>query len=234
MNRPALLVLAAFAGAGAASGCSGRSVVVIGGEPTGGTSSGGTPATAGVAPTGGVFATGGDVATGGVGVGGAFPTGGVPYGGTSTSTGGSVNGGTSTIAGGTSGATAEGGADGFDPYPPVAWDGGQGYRNACPQYADFWGFTCWNYVNDATGTRSCELDGEPYCNACSCSAPCESAPDCPYSVTGAKSDCIASATTAKSCFVVCDDEPCPSGMTCTSYPGVARRVCVWVAEEGPT
>ena len=138
-----------------------------------------------------------------------------------------MNGGTSTLGGTSGSGTAEGGEAGFDPYPPVAWENGQGYRNACPRYGDFWGFTCWNYETD---TRSCKPSGDPYCNACSCSAPCQSAPDCPYSVTGARADCIASATTAKSCFVVCDDTECPTGMTCTPYPGAARRVCVWVSE----
>lgn len=240
MRRGTLGVWLALGSVGVAQGCSGRSVE-IGGDPRpeGGTVSGG--AFSGGATTGGAFPTGGvsGAFTSG-GVSGAFPVGGTPASGGVFLTGGtsgSANGG-SVISGGTAGAstnggtagvTGEGGDDGVDHYPPVEWGDGQGYRSSCPEYDTGWGFTCWNYEG---GTRSCSPNGSPYCNACSCAVPCETQHECPRGITGAPADCIASATTAKSCFLVCDlTMVCPTGMTCVRYPGTERDVCMWVTEE---
>ncbi|HEX6273934.1 MAG TPA: hypothetical protein VFZ53_12890 [Polyangiaceae bacterium] len=221
----------------------------LGGSNAGGTSGGifptGGSIVGGAFPVGGSY--GGTIPTGGTIVTGGTASGGPPYGGTSTfggtsgavSVGGSLPGGTGPAGasafggtGGTSGVTGEGGnGDDFDPYPEVGWEGGSGYRYACPRYGDFWGFTCWNYEL-TLGSRSCRPDGNPYCNACSCSVPCETASECPAGPHSGTPDCIASSTTAKSCFLTCDyPNRCPSNMTCTTYPGTNRNVCMWVIGE---
>ena len=190
-----------------AAGCSGRSVV-IGGDPLG---DAGEPATGGFTSPGG-FA--GAFSSGGTGFGGStlFPVGGAQ-----------ATGGNGAVAG-------DGGA--FDPYPLVAWEEGQGYRSSCPHYDEVWGFTCWNFQS---GPRSCSPSGDPYCNACSCAVPCDDQThSCPSGVTGHPAICVASATTMRSCFLACSDGVCPTGMTCSRYPGADQQVCVWVSEPGPT
>jgi hypothetical protein len=194
-----------------ALGCSARSIV-IGGDPLGDAGEGAsTPAMGGIS-AGGTFAggSGGSSATGGTLI---------PIGGTSSSTGGSATQG---------GIGAEGGGDALDPYPRVSWEDGQGYRRSCPPYEDAWGFTCWNFQDE---TRGCRPNGDPYCNACMCAVPCDGGRDCPLGITGHEADCISSATTTPSCFLVCDDGLCPYGMTCTKYPAADRFVCMWLSEQ---
>jgi hypothetical protein len=214
MKRPtSALVLVFGALVALADGCSGRSIV-IGGDPLGSGGNGGSDTggvvgggVASAAATGGVFGLGGSSAPGGSSI---------PVGGTAPASGGS---------------TAEGGADGVvDPYPRVAYEDGQGYRRSCPQSESAWGFTCWNFDNQP---HACQPSGDPYCNACSCAVPCETSADCPAGITGQPAECIGSATTVKSCFLVCTegDPPCPLGMTCSLYPGVYTDVCVWLSEK---
>ncbi len=129
-------------------------------------------------------------------------------------------------SGGSSGAGAEGGAPtGDDPYPPVAWENGTGYRTSCPSYENTWGFTCWSLSDVAT---SCETDGDPPCNACSCAVPCDQDADCPLGRNGEAAVCAGSSTTVRSCFISCEGDPCPTGMSCSDYPGGTARVCSWV------
>ena len=216
-------------------GCSGRSIV-IGGDPSG---EGGGAATGGVTaggafPNGGVTA-GGAFPNGGASIGGTFPAGGsvgtsgAPFGGSSI--GGSALGGTGTLTGGTGGSDIGPGGDGnFDPYPFVSWQEGQGYRSACPEWDDVWGFTCWNH-QDGVST-SCGLDGSPYCNACSCAVPCVPSVECPKSLSGDEARCLAAPTNAPSCFVTCNPgKGCENGMTCSQHPGTGDFVCVWVSDR---
>jgi hypothetical protein len=190
-------------------GCSSRSIV-IGGDPLGDAGELSTPAMGGLS-SGGTFASGGTPASGGTLI---------PIAGASTSTGGS---------GTQGGVGAEGGSGAaLDPYPRVAWEDGQGYRRSCPRHDDAWGFTCWNFEAE---TRGCRPNGDPYCNACMCAVPCDGGRDCPRGITGHEADCISSATTTPSCFLVCDDGVCPYGMTCTKYPAADRFVCMWLSEQ---
>ena len=231
--RPLVFPLVLLA---AMSGCSGRSIV-IGGDPNG---EGGTVVTGGAFASGGVTA-GGAFGSGGVSIGGTFPNGGSsiggsipvggsvggPYGGTSI--GGSALGGTSTITGGTSGA-GPGGEGAVDPYPRVFWEMGQGYRNACPQWGDIWGFTCWNHQDSVSA--SCSLDGSPYCNACSCAVPCGVEGECPESLDGFAAACLSAPMNVATCFVLCrNGAGCPGGMTCSTHPGNGELVCVWVTDR---
>lgn len=152
-----------------------------------------------------------------------FATGGATGGATATGgTGGTVgihgSGGTFDIGG-------SGGA-GDDPYPPVTWQNGQGYRDVCPEHDDVSGFTCW-HEDSGTGT-TCGLDGSPTCNACSCAVPCEESSDCPLGQFGEAATCVGSDTNVKSCFLACEEDRCPTGMSCSTYPGKTDRVCVWV------
>ena len=192
-------------------GCNARSIV-IGGDPLGDADDGAsTPAMGGLSGNGTfVGGSGGSLASGGTLI---------PFGGKSSSTGGSV------AQGG--GAAEGGGADVLDAYPRVSWEDGQGYRRSCPRYDDAWGFTCWNFEGE---TRGCRPDGNPYCNACMCAVPCDGGRDCPRGITGHQADCISSATTTPSCFLVCDDGICPAGMACTKYPAADRFVCMWLSE----
>jgi hypothetical protein len=190
-------------------GCSARSIV-IGGDPLGDGGELGAAAMGGIA-AGGTFAggSGGTPASGGTLS---------PIAGASTSTGGS---------GTQGGVGAGGGGDAVDPYPRVSWEDGQGYRRSCPRHDDAWGFTCWNFEAE---TRGCRPNGDPYCNACMCAVPCDGGRDCPRGTTGHEADCISSATTTPSCFLVCDDGICPTGMKCTKYPAADRFVCMWLSE----
>lgn len=218
-------------GLAAAGGCSGNSIV-IGGDPNGEGATSGAEAsggsdfvTGGNGGNGGTFITGGTGATGGA----IGPRGGAPYGGTT-----GVNGGTSTIpgSGGVSGTgIAEGGEGGVvDAYPRVFWEGGQGYRTACPTWGDTRGFTCWNYSSGMT--HACTLDGSSYCNACSCAVPCETSADCPAALTGQRAACLSSTTNVPSCFVLCEARThCPTGMTCMSHPGSGEMVCAWWSDR---
>jgi hypothetical protein len=201
MTRRALSIALWFALLSAAASGCSGHSVVIGGDPFG---EAGQPSSGGALPGGGFS---GSSSSGDSGFGG-----------------GSL--------GGTGGQSAAGGAGGlFDPYPLVAYEGGQGYRHSCPHYDEVWGFTCWNF---ADGPRSCKPSGDPYCNACSCAVPCEDGTDaCPPGVTGHPAICVSSATTMRSCFLGCSDGNCPAGMTCSRYPGAERQVCVWVSEPGP-
>ena len=213
MNRAALgfgVFLGLFVAVG--PGCSARSLV-IGGDPLGDEGDGATGGAGGTSASGGAIMVSGS--------GGAQASGGsiIPAGGTSPSIGGSA------IQGGVG---ADGGSgDAVDPYPRVSWESGQGYRRSCPRYDDAWGFTCWHFDGE---THGCRPSGDPYCNACMCALPCETGDDCPNGITGHEADCIASATTTPSCFLVCDDGPCPTGMECTKYPGADRFVCMWLSE----
>jgi hypothetical protein len=129
--------------------------------------------------------------------------------------------------GGSSGSSAapSGGAVSRD-YPPVRWGNGEGYRDVCPEYDGGSGFTCW-HEKSGIGTP-CVGDGEPVCNACSCAIPCEDPSDCPSGPLGETPTCLGSDTSEKSCFLACDEEACPIGMTCSTYPGVEGKVCMWV------
>jgi hypothetical protein len=219
-HRVAALVLFVAGFVSAGPGCSGRSIV-IGGDPL---DSGDDLDRSGSSSSGGAFVSGGSggsVVTGGVGIGGASGT--PATGGTLVPTGGAVS--------STGGAqSVEGGADGVgDPYPRVAWEEGQGYRRSCPRYDDgTWGFTCWNV--SGAGTNSCGIDGSPYCNACSCAVPCGPDP-CPFGLDGHPAICVGTETTQNTCFLECDDEACPTGMTCARFPGTVVDVCVWVSEQ---
>ena len=213
MTRPAFsLALRVALVSAVASGCSGRSVV-IGGDPFGegdGSAGGGTLPVAGGAGLGGSFSSGGSGGTTSTGFGGSSL---LPIGGNSATGGDPATGG-------------EGGI--FDPYPPVAWEVGPGYRRSCPHYDEIWGFTCWNFEGE---TRSCKPSDDPYCNACSCAVPCEDETHaCPPGVTGHPAVCVSSPTTMRSCFLSCDDGRCPTGMACSRYPGADRQVCVWISE----
>jgi hypothetical protein len=223
-------------------GCGGSSIV-IGGDPNG---EGGELVT-GAAATGGANA-GGAFPNGGVSVGGSFSAGGSlgvggsSFGGTSTyggasgafTTGGSTaQGGTSVLTGGTSGSAGSdvgpGGEGNFDPYPRVFWEMGQGYRSSCPRWDDVWGFTCWNHQDSVSG--SCSLDGSPFCNACSCAVPCGLEAECPESLSGFAARCLSAPMNVASCFVLCRDGTCPTGMTCSMHPGNGELVCVWVSDR---
>lgn len=183
-------------GAVIAAACGGRELS-LGGDPA--TLSVGGPGGAGRLGAGG---TGGAIAFGG--------------------TGGSE------IAIGGNGGSALGGAGGEsdDPYPPVAWANGQGYRDVCPEHDETSGFTCW-HEESGTGT-TCALDGSPVCNACSCAVPCEDASDCPGGAFGEPAGCFGSSNNVSSCFLTCDGGSCPTGMSCSTYPGTNDRVCMWV------
>ena len=199
----------------AGAACSGRELV-LGGDPTGvsgtagsgvGGAIGGAPAVVGGASVGATAGTGG--------VGGA--TGGAPA--VVGGSGGSVTAG----SGGTSYVPVGGAAN--DPYPPVTYDAGQGYRTSCPSYDGAWGFTCWHDEGGASTT--CGLDGTPSCNACSCAVPCGPRDECPSGKNGEPAECVGSTTTVKSCFIVCDETDCPLGMICSDYPGTDAHVCMW-------
>lgn len=115
-------------------------------------------------------------------------------------------------------------------YPWVPWAQGVGYATYCPDDPAGKGFTCWNH--DADGSRACEDDGDPYCNACSCRVSCESAANCPSSGNGQAVDCLGSEEVARSCFVLCGEGgSCPGGMTCSNHPVLGRAVCVWVIDD---
>ena len=238
------VVVALAWGAAVTPACGGQSELVIGGDPATG---GGLPAPTGGVPTGGAsgsFPIGGTSGTFPVGGMSSSDTGGTAYGGSSTyggsfgvggsaTYGGSFGVGGSAPLGGTAGVVA-GGSQGVggtpaDPYPPVFWAEGQGYRATCPAHGEFWGFTCWNDAGG--GSRACSDLGDPYCNACLCVVPCGMDGSCPSSVTGGRADCIASAIAMQACFPVCDVDVCPSGMTCTQLPGTARAVCMWVDDQ---
>jgi len=181
--------------------CSGRELV-LGGDPNG---------LSGTAGAGNVAGTG---AVGGATTGGAPAVAG---------TGGSATAGTSYVLVGGVGGAAN------DPYPPVTYDEGQGYRTSCPSYDDVGGFTCWHDEDGASTT--CGLDGTPSCNACSCAVPCGPREECPSGKNGEPAECVGSTTTVKSCFIVCDETDCPLGMVCSDYPGTAAHVCMWT-EQG--
>jgi hypothetical protein len=193
----------------AASACSGRSMS-LGGDPLALS----VGATSGI-PTGaaGTLSPGTGGTTGGVGgtIGG---TGGVviPVGGN----------------GGTAAEAATGGAE-DNPYPPVTWQNGQGYRDVCPEYDDISGFTCWHYELGAGTT--CGVDGSPTCNACSCAIPCDEPGDCPAGPQGELAVCLGSDTNVRSCFLACEEGDCPLGMECSNYPGGAERACLWVEQS---
>jgi len=188
----------------AGAACSGRELV-LGGDPNGLSSTAGAGNTAGTGGVGGAIAgTGGTAATGGTTY--------VPVGGTGGTAG---IGGTGIIVAGA----------GNDPYPPVAYDDGQGYRTNCPEYGGTWGFTCWHDENGTSAT--CGLDGTPTCNACSCAVPCGPRDECPSGKNGEPAICVTSTTTVKSCFIDCDESDCPLGMVCSDYPGTAAHVCMW-------
>jgi hypothetical protein len=179
------------------TGCSSREMVL-----------GGDPLALAVAGEGGTAPT----ANGGTG--GGSGSGGVPGGGTS---------GIIIPSGGSAGTGAAGAAN--DPYPPVIYDNGQGYRASCPDFGDVWGFTCWHFENGMPST--CGLDGTPSCNACSCAVPCGPRDECPNGRGGELAICVESPTTVKSCFIDCDEQNCPVGMTCSDYPGTQAHVCIW-------
>jgi hypothetical protein len=157
-------------------------------------------------------------------------TGGI--GGTTGGIGGST-GGTGGVLlpnGGTSGTAAAGAGGAEDnPYPPVTWQNGQGYRDVCPEYDDTSGFTCWHYELE-TGT-TCGIDGSPTCNACSCAIPCDEPGDCPPGLQGESAACLGSDTNVRSCFLACEEGDCPLGMECSNYPGGSARVCMWVEQS---
>jgi hypothetical protein len=127
---------------------------------------------------------------------------------------------------GGTGAEAAAGGVGDNPYPPVTWQSGQGYRDVCPEHGDTSGFTCW-HESAGTGT-TCAIDGSPSCNACSCAIPCDEPLDCPSGQFGEPASCFGSDSNVSSCFLTCDDGACPAGMTCSTYPGSAARLCMWV------
>lgn len=198
--------------------CSGREMV-LGGDPNGLSATAGGGDMAGTGAVGGT--TGGAPAVGGGigGVGGA--TGGAPA--VVGGSGGSATAGSA----GTTDVPVAGAAN--DPYPPVTYDEGQGYRTSCPSYDGAWGFTCWHHEDGASTT--CGVDGTPSCNACSCAVPCGPREECPSGKNGELAECVGSTTTVKSCFIVCDETDCPLGMVCSDYPGTAAHVCMWT-EQG--
>lgn len=192
-----------------AAACGGRELS-LGGDPV--------SLTLGASGHAGTFGPGSGGASGGVG--GTGGTGGPS---SPSGTGGITIG--SGGSGGTAAEASTGGA-GDDPYPPVTWKNGQGYRGVCPEYDDTSGFTCW-HEDSGTGT-TCALDGSPVCNACSCAIPCDESSDCPSGQLGEPATCVGSDTNVKSCFLACEEDGCPTGMSCSTYPGKSDRVCVWV------
>jgi hypothetical protein len=196
-------------GACVAAACGGREL-----------SLGGDPAWLRVAASGSAGALGAGGVTGGSsdagGSSGALALGG---------TGGS--GGIGIEPGGGGGSAADGaGGVGDNPYPPVTWQDGQGYRDVCPEHDGASGFTCW-HEESGTGT-TCALEDAPTCNACSCAIPCEEHADCPPGVFGEPAGCFGPSRAANSCFLRCDASSCPTGMVCSTYPGTDDRVCTWL------
>jgi len=194
----------------AGAACSGRELS-LGGDPNGLSGTAGNSGTGGaVAGTG---AAGGSGGNGPAGAAGSIDV---------------MTGGTGAVAGVAGTGVAVAGAAN-DPYPPVIYDNGQGYRSSCPEIDGVWGFTCWNHEGDTSST--CGLDGTPPCNACSCAVPCGPREECPDGKNGELAECVGTDTTVKSCFIVCDETDCPLGMVCSDYPGTAAHVCMWT-EEG--
>jgi hypothetical protein len=131
------------------------------------------------------------------------------------------------VFGGGGGAAAGGaGGAGDDPYPPVTWQNGEGYRGVCPEYDGTSSFTCWH--DDSGTTADCSGVGDSTCNACSCAIPCERDADCPSGASGEPAGCFGSNANGKSCFLTCEADSCPLGMACSTYPGTGDRVCAWL------
>jgi hypothetical protein len=198
--------------------CSGRELV-LGGDPL--------PLTGSAGDASGVGGSMGSSA--GSSTAGAYATGTGGASGMPTGSGGTIVAGGSAGTPGSSGSSVGDAGEGPDPYPPVAYSNGLGYRESCPEVDSTWGFTCWHHENGESST--CGVDGSPACNVCSCAVPCGPTEQCPRGKSGESAECVTSSTTVSSCFITCGDGTCPLGMTCSLYPGTMSRVCMWEAQD---
>jgi hypothetical protein len=111
--------------------------------------------------------------------------------------------------------------------PDVSWHEAA-YRE-CPTYYEGQIIACWGLAT----SEGCQGS----CRACLCTSRCAAgagpAQCAGVSDVGAPECLGAGPRLPAACLLGCDAEPCPAGMQCVPYPGLARRVCMYLSASSP-